>query len=188
MNCFLDKNDFDFYSIDILGIERCDIFTDQGTYIGQVEENLRNKITHIKRVDKITEPYNYYVFPLLKYFDYNDNIENIDFDKFTNLDILLLNFNNMKNVKFNNLPNIKILILRGITWFNLKSFFDKDEKNIFYNLPVTTENIIFESMGDNTKNEHRVINFIKEKISSSKLPFNCKISFIDGDDRVFCLN
>ena len=119
-------------------------------------------------------------YPSLKYLKCQaERIQ--DFTKFTNLQTLVLYLTDATNTKLLNLPNIQTLIFRNLY---CNDFCNDRNNYMFGNLPISLNNIIFICVPDisEIKLNNKTIKYMKQKMNLFKIPFGCKIYFIDGEN------
>ena len=94
---------------------------------------------------------------------------------------LVLYLTDATNTKLLNLPNIQTLIFRNIY---CDDFCDDENNYMFGNLPISLNNIIFICVPDisEIKLNNKTIKYMKQKMNLFKIPFGCKIYFIDGEN------
>ena len=119
--------------------------------------------------------------------------DNIQFNKFNELKVLNLNSIEIFRYLFFNLPNIEVLIFSNIiNDYLVKDNMKKYDFSSLDNLPITLNTIIFDGSEDDPANyyfdeddiEDKIIEFLKYRMSSVKIPFGCKTYFIDCDKRM----
>ena len=186
METFLTKRDYDFsnYKMDrVYTTGKYILFTNIDIYRKTPAEDVRQNITQIilLKEHKLSN------YPSLEYLKYLTNITmNINFSKFVNLKVLSLHCVDAKNESLLNLPNLETLIFGGVYWSDLYNEFNSCNFT-FDNLPITLNNIIFMSILfiDDTSDDKKIIKFLKKKIALSKIPFGCKVYFINCNKKIY---
>ena len=185
MEHFLSKTDYNFFTTNRSCSKKYRIVTNKGYF--EIEPIDKKTITHLRPINLIRyNPENLKIdeYINLEYLHYINNSKNINFSNFVNLQTLIIHFTNIENKNLENLPCIKTLIFRNITLSHLR------RTNCFMlnNLPPTIEKIVFSSLEyvPETYKEKKyieeddiIISKLKEKISILKIPFDCKIYYID---------
>ncbi len=198
MENFLSKEDCNFYDYHFsLFSERYCLKTNNGFFKEEPILEERHKITHILTAGSYDpyiqelRKYTFLDYPKLKYLEYNGDCENIDYSIFDNLKILIIPSDLIQDTNLLNLPNIEILIFRDI----IESFFcGKIRKYDFMlpNMPISLKTLIFDGSHNiydkdfsKTYTNNCIINFLKVTMESFKLPFDCKVYFIDYDKKIY---
>jgi hypothetical protein len=194
MNLLLCEKDYKFYSYQIeqkaepssillMTNNENIISTNSNIFEEPTFDEFKKKITHFKRRFYQHTKEIYCDFPFITYFHCQYSLkmfkDKINFSNFVNLETIVLGSCNIDDKTLVNLPNIKTLV------FLILSVLDCSYLNFeFSNLPLTLEQIIFKyfsSYGDKKTNKF-LINMINQKLMSKKIPFNCKILFVDDVD------
>ena len=114
MENFLNKEDYEFYkkSMRTTIVAGKTILTNNGFYADEPDIDTRKKITHmsINRDVKKLKEYKFNDYSNLRYLNYALEIENINLEKFNNLNILQILISDIASKKLLNLPNIETLI------------------------------------------------------------------------------
>ncbi len=176
MEHFLSKTDYNFFTTNRICSKKYCILTNKGYF--EIEPIDKKTITHLKPINlKIDEYIN------LEYLEYIYNSKNINFLNFVNLKTLIIHFVDIENNNLENLPYIKTLIFQNITLLHLR------QTKVFRlnNLPPTIEKIVFSrikyvnqsSRVKFIEEDNILLDKLKRKISMLKIPFDCKIYYID---------
>ena len=202
MENFLNKEDYEFYkkSKDTVTPAGYCVLTNKG-WCG-FEPVIKEDITHfaITTYDDYLDNYKFNNYSKLHYFlckiypsyGFNDIMfNNIQFNKFNELKVLNLNSIEIFKDLFFNLPNIEVLIFSNIILdYFVKDNMKKYDFRSLDNLPITLNTIIFDGSEDDPTNyylyedQDKIIDFLKYRMSSVKIPFGCKTYFIDKDNKV----
>ena len=186
MENFLSKADYDFSHSEIAMVYRTKkyiLFTNKDIYKKTPPAEVRQDITQII----LLKEHKLANYPSLKYLEYMSNITiDIDFSKIKNLKVLSLHHADAKHESLLNLPNLETLVFGGLYWSQLYNEFTS-YNFAFSNLPCTLNNIIFMNITiiQDTKADQDIINFLKQKIALCKIPFGCKVYFINCNSKVY---
>ena len=191
MEHFLNKENYEFYKKDRSRFpENYFIRTNKGLYKEEPSDEDKKEITHILTLNTIkNSKYKFYNYPNLQFLNYYGYMKNINFSRLPNLNTLVLHFSNTETKNLLNLPNIKTLIFRDTCRFLICR---KEREFMLDNLPITLEELIFiydnslhkKEYDNEINNLDKTIEYLKGKMDKFKIPFGCKMYYIDVDKKI----
>lgn len=186
MESFFDSIDYDFFIKVWNTSETYLMITNHGVYEDEPSDDTKKTITHLRTT--YVKSFELQDYVNLKYLEYYIIFKSIKLSIPTNLETLIMYFDNIDNSNLENLPNIKTLIFTNMLYLIIC------EKGNFKlnNLPMTLEKIIFLGNGNfpnvcyqiDFKNKYKIIKMLKKKIRLYKLPYGCQVYFIDCENKI----
>ena len=143
MENFLSEEDYEFYeqlssfyfSPDNIMLTNLGFEKEEPTHTNEI-----NKITHIQKLNSLTQTKLTKKYPMLKYLDHEYYYEDINFSNYEKLEVLVVEFTFINDKQMLNLPNIKTLIIKQTS---LDKCYRTVDTKQFNNLLITLNEIIF---------------------------------------------